>query len=240
MSTPSPRLAPSGSGLLARLPKAEYERLLPLLQPVSLKRKQILYEVRSPIDYAYFPCRSVVAALNLMEDGSTIEVASMGREGAVGLSVLLGRKTSWSRVIVQVAGEALRLKAAVLEEESSRGGPLRSLLLRYLGTLFAQISQAVACNGLHSVRQRCCRWLLVMQDRLQADVLPLTHEFIGMMLGVRRASVSEVLEALQEEGLIRNLRGKIAVLDRGGMETGSCECYRTVSEEFERLLSPGQ
>jgi CRP-like cAMP-binding protein len=198
--------------------------------------KQVLYEARSLIRYAYFPSRGVVSALNVMEDGRTIEVATVGNEGMVGLPLLVGATTSSNRVIVQVPGQALRMGVDVLREEVSRESALRRLLTLYLSAFLAQVSQAVACNGLHSVQQRCCRWLLMTQDRAQSDGFLMTHELLAEMLGVRRSSVSEVLEPLKEKGLIRYSRGKITILDRKGLTACACECYRKVKEEFERLF----
>lgn len=231
---------PTGNQLLARLPRDDYSMLLPRMQPVSLKLKQILYEARSRIDQAYFPISGVVCALIFMENGSTIEVASIGSEGMVGCPAFLRPETSLTQVVVQVAGDALRLRADTLGEEAARDGPLRRLLLAYQSAFLCQVSHGVACNGLHSVQQRCCRWLLMTQDRVPNDILPLTHELLAVMLGVRRASVSEVLRPLQEGGLIRSRRGKIAILDRAGLEASCCECYQTLNGEFDRLLgSPG-
>jgi CRP-like cAMP-binding protein len=231
-----PPAAPHGNRLLARLPPEEYQRLLPHLQLVPLELKHVLYEARSPIDYAYFPNRGVVSAMTVMEDGRAIEVATVGDEGMVGLPLLVGAKTTTNRVIVQVPGEALRMGADVLRAEASRDSPLRRSLVLFHSAFLSQVSQAVACNGLHSVHQRCCRWLLMTQDRAHTDVFPMTHELLAEMLGVRRSTVSEVLEPLKEQGLIRYSRGKIAVLDRQGLKAGSCECYRRINEEFERLF----
>jgi len=231
-----PPAAPPGNQLLARLTPDEYQRLLPRLQLVPLELKHILYDARSPIDYAYFPTRGLVSAMIVMEDGRAIEVATIGDEGMVGLPLLVGVKTSTNRMMVQVSGEALRLSAEAFKEEASRDNPLRRLLALYYTAFFAQVSQAVACNGLHTLHQRCCRWLLMTQDRARSDVFAMTHEFLAEMLGVRRSSVSEVLKPLQEEGLIRYSRGKFTVLDRDGMKAGSCECYRTINAEFERLF----
>jgi CRP-like cAMP-binding protein len=218
------------------LPPEEYQRLLPCLQLVPLEFKNVLYEARSPIDYAYFPNRGVISALTVMEDGRAIEVVTIGDEGMVGLPLLVGAKTTANRMIVQVSGEALRLSAEALKEEASRDGPLRRLLVLYHTAFLAQVSQAVACNGLHSVYQRCCRWLLMTQDRARSDVFPMTHEFMAEMLGVRRSTVSEVLEPFKKKGLIRYSRGKITVVDREGLKAGSCECYRRINEEFKRLF----
>jgi len=228
--------APTGNRLLARLPPEEYQRLLPRLKLVPLELKHVLYEARSPIDYAYFPNRGVLAALTVMEDGRPIEVATVGDEGMVGLPLLVGAKTTANRVMVQVPGEALRIGADVLREETSGDSALRRLLVLYHSAFLAQVSQAVACNGLHSVHQRCCRWLLMTQDRAQEDEFPMTHELLAQMLGVRRSTVSEVLEPFKREGLIRYKRGKFTILDRKGLKAGSCECYRRINEEFRRLF----
>src|SRR6202023_2400961 len=199
MPKTKPPAAPHGNRLLARLPPEEYQRLLPRLQLVPLALKHVLYEARAPIDYAYFPNRSVVSALPGMEDAGAIEVATIGNEGMVGLPLLVGAKTTANRMIVQVSGEALRMAEDVLREEVSRDGAMRRLLVLYHTAFLAQVSQAVACNGLHSVHQRCCRWLLMTQDRAHSDAFPMTHEFLAEMLGVRRSTVSEVLEPFQEQ-----------------------------------------
>ena len=236
MPETKPAAAPPGNRLLARLPPEEYRRLLPRLQLVPLALKHVLYAARSSIDYAYFPNRGVVSALTVMEDGRAIEVAMIGDEGMVGLPLLVGAQTTANRVIVQVPGEALRMSADALRDEAGRDGPLRRVLVLYHIAFFAQVSQAVACNGLHSVHQRCRRWLLMTQDRAHSDVFPMTHEFLAQMLGVRRSTVSEVLEPFQAEGLIRYSRGKITVLKRDGLMAGACECYRRINEEFEHLF----
>ena len=236
MPKTKPPAAPQGNRLLARLPPEEYQRLLPRLQVVPLALKHVIFKARSPIDYAYFPNRGVVSALTVMEDGRAIEVATIGDEGMVGLPLLVGAETTANRVIVQVPGEALRMAENVLREEVSWDSPLRRVLVLYHTAFLAQVSQAVACNGLHSVHQRCCRWLLMTQDRAHSDVFPMTHEFLAEMLGVRRSTVSEVLEPFQEKGLIRYSRGKCTVLDQEGLKAGSCECYRRINEEFVRLF----
>jgi CRP-like cAMP-binding protein len=240
MPKAKPPAAPPGNRLLARLPPDDYKRLLPRLEPVPLGPKHVLYEAHSPMHHAYFPSRGVVSALNVMEDGRAIEVATVGNEGMVGLPLLVGARTATNRVVVQVPGEALRLGAEVLREEVSRDSALRRLLVLYHTAFLAQVSQAVACNGLHSVQQRSCRWLLMTQDRAQSNVFRMTHEVLAELLGVRRSSVSEILERLQEEGLIRYSRGKLTILDREGLMAGSCECYGRIKEEFERLFGgPG-
>jgi CRP-like cAMP-binding protein len=229
---------PARNRLLARLPRDDYSKLLPRMQLVSLGLRQILFEARSSIDQAYFPISGVVCALISMQNGSSIEVASIGSEGMVGCPAFLRAETSLTQVVVQVAGHAFRMRADVLKEEAAREGPFRRLLLSYQSAFLCQVSQGVACNGLHTVQQRCCRWLLMTQDRVQNGALSLTHDLLGLMLGVRRASISEVLRPLQERGLIRSRRGKIAILDRAGLEGSCCECYQTLNKEFDRLLGP--
>ncbi|QDV35036.1 Crp/Fnr family transcriptional regulator [Tautonia plasticadhaerens] len=221
--------------LLARLPRDEYRRLLPLLQPVTLKVDQVLYEPRGPIDYAYFPSGAALSALTVMRDGNAIEVATIGNEGLVGHDGF-GGKTSPHRVVVQVADGADRIASRALHEESARDGPLKDLLSAYRIAFMVQVSQSVACNGLHRLEQRCCRWLLMTRDRVGSDDLRLSHEFLAMMLGARRASVTEALRPLQEAGLVKSHRGRITILDVEAMEDRSCECYAVVRDEYDRLL----
>jgi len=227
---------PVSNNLLAALPREEYQRLLPNLEPVSLSIKQILYEPNTPIEYAYFPNTAVASLLNLMQDGQTIEAATVGKEGMIGVPLLLGTTQIPIQVIVQIPGDGLRMKADVFKAQVYAGSPLYTLLLRYTQTLMNQISQTAACNRLHSVEGRCCRWLLMTRDRVESDQFPLTQEFLSYMLGVRRASVSEVAATLQKAGLIDYHRGKITIRDRQGLEAASCECYRATQQEFERLL----
>lgn len=228
---------PVGNKLLAALPKEEYERLLPNLEAVSLPLKQVIYQPNEPIDYVYFVNKGVISLLNVMENGGAVEVATLGNEAMVGIPVLLGADQVPAETVVQVPGNGLRMKVDVFKSEVTPGSPLHTLLLRYTQTLINQISQSAACNRLHSVEERACRWLLQTQDRVDADDFPMTHEFLSQMLGVRRASISEVAATLQKAGLIRYHRGKITVLDRQGLEAGSCECYQVVTQEYARLLS---
>jgi CRP-like cAMP-binding protein len=202
----------------------------------TLGLKHVLYQPRAALDFAYFPSQGVVSLLTVMEDGAGIELATIGNEGMVGLPILMGIAESPSRAVVQVSTSGLRMRADRLKTETSRDTPLRRLLLLYSGSFLFQISQAVACNGLHSVQQRCCRWLLMTHDRVEADEFSMTHEFLAQMLGVRRASITEVLRPLQEDGLIRYRRGRMVVLDREGLEEASCECYQLVVQEYHRLL----
>jgi CRP-like cAMP-binding protein len=222
--------------LLARLPQQEYQRLLPLLRHVTLEFKHVLNEPHSSIEQVHFPIWGVVSAVTVMQDGDSIEVATIGNEGMVGLPALFGDEESPNRMVVQVDGEAMRMDASVFRAEASKDGPLRRLMARYHTAFHCQVSQAVACNGLHTVQRRCCRWVLMTHDRVQGDEFPLTHEFLSHMLGVRRVSVTEVLKPLQDAGLLSNRRGRVTVLDRAGLENAACECYRTVRNEFDRLL----
>ena len=228
--------SPSGNRLLARLPPAEYKRLLPRLKPVNLEPDQILHKPRTPFEYAYFPTRAVSSFLRIMESGSTIEVGTVGNEGMVGVSGALGAPESPHQVIAQVAGEALRIEVTALAEEAARSGSFRRLLVIYQAAFYAQVSQSVACNGLHPIGKRCCRWLLMTHDRVGAEVLPLTHEYLGFMLGVRRASVTDVLGPLRERGLISYCRGSITVHNRKGLEAAACECSQAVNDEYDRLF----
>lgn len=218
--------------LLAGLSKGEQKRLLPLFEDVPLTVKRVLYKARAPIDYAYFSTISMLSATTVMLDGTAIEVATIGNEGLSGLSAMVGCKTSPYEVMVQAEGRALRIKASAFREEANKNGAFRDMLSRYHTAFTVQVSYSVACNGLHKVEKRCCRWLLTCQDRIHSDELPLTHEFLSIMLGVRRASVTEVLQPLQQRGIIDCLRGKIQILNRPALEALTCECYQAVNDEF--------
>ena len=207
-----------------------------MLQVVALPVRQILYQTRSPIDFVYFPSTGIVSAMTRMEDGAAIEVATIGNEGVAGLTAFVGGATSPNEVMVQVAGDGLRMSAEALRHECGGDGPLRRLLVLYHTAYFTQVSYGVACNGLHKIEQRCSRWLLMTLDRVGTAKLPLTHEFLAIMLGVQRSSVTEVLQPLQDRGLVRLNRGEITVVDRPGLETAACECYRAVRDEFARLF----
>jgi CRP-like cAMP-binding protein len=172
-----------------------------------------------------------------MGNGAAIEVGNIGREGLAGVSAALGVLTTPHKHLVQAEGAALRMDAVALARECEKDGPLRRVLVRYHTYFLFQVSQAGACNGIHSVHQRCCRWLLMSHDRIGSDDLPLTHEFLATMLGVRRVSVTLVLHPLQELGLIRTARGRITVRDRKGLEVATCECYQLVRDEYDRLMN---
>ncbi len=226
--------------LLAALPTEEYKRLLPNLELVSLNFKQIIYAPDEPIEYVYFPNSGVISLVNVTEDGKTVEAGMVGNEGMAGIPVLLGADKMPGLAISQVVGDAVRMKADVFKREVTPGTSLYKLLLRYTQALLNQISQSVACNSLHPVERRCCRWLLMCHDRVRSDQFMLTQELLSQMLGVRRASVSVVAATVQKAGLIRYNRGRITIVDREGLEAGSCECYRVVKEEFDRLLGTGE
>jgi CRP-like cAMP-binding protein len=226
--------AGTGNRLLDCLPKTDFKRIETLFKAVALEAKQILNTAGSPIDYVYFPKSGIISAMAVMEDGTAIEVATIGKEGISGLTAFIGGKTSPYEVMVQVSGEALRMKASALQQEVNSYTALRETLVRYHTAFSTQVSYAVACNGLHTVEKRCCRWLLMTQDRVGSNILPLTHEFLAIMLGVRRASVTDVLQPIQERGTIRSVRGKIEILDRPALESLSCECYRMINREFDR------
>jgi CRP-like cAMP-binding protein len=221
--------------LLARLPEAIYRRLLPQLEPINLRRDDILYEPRTLITHAYFPIGAVLSAVTVMEDGSMIEVATVGNEGMVGNGES-GSSISPHRVLVQIQDGALRIRSQALHKESARSSQLKALLNNYRAAFMTQVSQSVACNGLHSLEQRCCRWLLMSQDRVGSRELHLTHEYLAIMLGARRASVTDVLRPLQKADLVSSRRGTISILDASGLEARVCECYRVVRGEYDRLL----
>ncbi len=224
--------------LLAALPETEYQRLVPNLELVSLPLHKVIYEPGEPITHVYFPHQALVSLVSLMEDGSTVEVGLVGNEGMVGLPVIWGGDTTTTKAFVQIADSGSRMKASLLKIEFDRGDQLQTLLLRYMQALHTQISQLAACNRLHMIEGRLARWLLSVHDRMQKDEFPLTQEFIGQMLGTRRAGVSEAAGVLSQAGMIRYTRGKITILDRPKLEATACECYGLVKSEFTRLLSP--
>ena len=226
--------------ILAALPAADRERLRASLEPVDLELRQVVIDVNQEISHVYFVEEGVVSVLGVMEDGSAVETATVGNEGMVGLPVFLGAASMAGQAFVQVPGHGYRMPAAALREEARRGGALSELLGRYTQALFTLLSQNSACNRLHPVEQRCARWLLLTHDRVGSDTFDLTHLFLSQMLGVRRATVTEVAGALQERGLIEYSRGTITVLDRPALEAAVCECYRVIASEFDRLLGGGR
>jgi len=188
------------------------------------------------MSHVYFPCTSIVSLLFVTEDGASAEIAVVGSEGIVGISLFMGGESTPSRAVVQSAGAGFRLKAQTMKAEFDRGGPVQHLLLRYTQALMTQMTQTAVCNRHHSLDQQLCRWLLLSLDRLQGDTLVMTQELIANMLGVRREGVTGAALKLQEAGLIRYARGHTTVLDRPGLEARSCECYAVVKQEYDRLL----
>jgi CRP-like cAMP-binding protein len=226
---------PGENRLLVALPADEYDRLLPHLEKVFLPLREVLYEANGPIAHVFFPVNGVVS-LVIMDNSFTLEVGIIGNEGMVGTPVFLGSERSPTKAIAQIPGEALRMEAKVFQKEIRRAGPLHSLVQRYTQAMINQISQSIICNHRHSVTKRMCRWLLMSHNRMATDAFPLTHEFLAQMLGVRRPTVTAVAGNLQKAGLINYHRGRITVLDRKGLEAGSCECYEVIAKELDRLL----
>ena len=227
---------PRQNQLLAALPEADYERLLPHLEFVTLPLGLVVFESGGKLRHLYFPASGIVSLLYAMENGASTEIAVIGNEGVVGIALFMGGESTPSRAVVQSAGHGYRMKAAVLKKEFELGGPLQHLLLRYTQALIAQMTQTAVCNRHHSVDQQLCRWLLLSLDRLPSNELKMTQELIANMLGVRREGVTEAAGHLQNDGLIHYSRGRITVLDRPALETRVCECYAVVKKEMERLL----
>jgi CRP-like cAMP-binding protein len=223
--------------LLAALPREEYERLSPHLELVRLAPGKILYNAGDIARYAYFPKGGMLSLLSTTEGGRTIEVGMIGNEGMTGIPIILRSEVAPYQVMVQLAGNALRIRGDALRAEFNRGGRLQDLLLRYAHALLIQVAQSAACNRFHTVEERLCRWLLVSRDRVHTDVIHLTQEFLSHMLGVPRTSVTMIAGKLQGQGLIRYSRGKIVILDRPAMEAASCECYRLVREEIKHFFA---
>jgi CRP-like cAMP-binding protein len=227
---------PRSNRLLAALPDAEWQRWQPQLESVDLSLGQVLYESGRTLGHVYFPISAIVSLLYVMENGASAEIAVVGKEGIVGISLFMGGDSTPSRAVVQSAGIGVRLRAQVMKDEFGRAGPVMHLLLRYTQALITQMAQTAVCNRHHSLDQQLCRWLLLSLDRLQGRDLVMTQELIANMLGVRREGVTEAALKLQKLGLIRYARGHITVLDRPGLEQRTCECYAVVKQEYERLL----
>jgi CRP-like cAMP-binding protein len=229
--------SPTQNHLLAALPKSELEHLAARLELVHLPLGDMLYEPNMQLKHAYFPTTSIVSLHYVTESGASAEAAGVGNEGIVGVSLFMGGNTTPSSAVVQTAGYAYRLERSVLQAEFNRGGFMQRLLLRYTQALMTQIMQTAVCNRHHSIEQQLCRWLLLTLDRIPAQELVMTQELIASMLGVRREGITEAAGKLQQAGFIRYRRGHIAVLDRTGLETRTCECYAVVKKELHRLLS---
>jgi CRP-like cAMP-binding protein len=233
-------IGPRNNLLLAALPDEEWQRWLPQLELVVMPLGQVLYESGATLSHVYFPTTAIVSLLYVMENGASAEIAVVGNEGIVGISLFMGGESTSSRAVVQSAGNGLRLKAQMIKNEFNRAGPVLHLLLRYTQALITQMAQTAVCNRHHSLDQQLCRWLLLSLDRLQDNELVMTQELIANMLGVRREGVTEGALKLQQGGLIRYARGRISVLDRPGLEKRTCECYAVVKKEYDRLLPQQQ
>jgi len=234
--TVGPAADPRENRLLAALPEAAWRRWQPHLELVNMTLGRVLYESGGKLSHVYFPTTAIVSLLYVMEDGASAEIAVVGHDGVVGVSLFMGGESTTSRAVVQSAGHGYRLRSSLMMQEFNRGGPALHLLLRYTQALITQMAQTAVCNRHHSLDQQLCRWLLLSLDRLRSKELVMTQELIANMLGVRREGVTEAAGNLQKEGLIRYRRGHITVLDRAGLEQRTCECYAVVKKEYERLL----
>ncbi|MES2325144.1 MAG: Crp/Fnr family transcriptional regulator [Pseudomonadota bacterium] len=228
---------PNQNQLLAAMLDAEYDRLAPHLELIALPLGEVLSESGGKLQYVYFPTTSIISLHYLLENGGSSEIAGVGKEGVLGVSLFMGGNTTPSRAIIQTGGHGYRIPVAVMMEEFNRAGPVMRLLLRYTQALLTQMAQTAVCNRHHSVEQQLCRWLLLTLDRLPNNDLTMTQELIANMLGVRREGVTEAAGRLQGYGYISYRRGHITVLDRAGLEQDVCECYAVVKKEFARLLS---
>lgn len=228
--------SPNQNHLLAALPTVEFERLAPHLEPVEMLLGDVLYESGGLLQHVYFPTTAILSLHYVMENGASSEIAGVGNEGVLGISLFMGGHTTPSRAVVQTGGQGYRLKAQLMVQEFKRAGLMQQLMLRYTQALITQMSQTAACNRHHSLVQQLCRWLLLTLDRMPTNELIMTQELVASMLGVRREGVTEAAGKLQQAGVIRYRRGHITVLDRPGLESQVCECYAVVKKEFARLL----
>jgi CRP-like cAMP-binding protein len=224
--------------LLASLPAEDYGLIVPHLQQIDLERGRLLYDPGDEIETVYFPQDGVISLMTLMENGAAIESATIGREGALGLMAAVAPRQSLSRAIVQTPAQAAKISAALLHDVWERSPAIRQLIDRHNEALFGHAIQSVACNALHAVEARFCRWLLTCHDRISSDTIALTQEFLADMLGVQRTTVTAVARSLQEKGVIRYRRGIVDIIDRGALEALACECYGAINRTYERLLPP--
>jgi CRP-like cAMP-binding protein len=227
---------PRHNRLLAALPEEQWQRWLPHLEHVTMPLAQVLYEPGGTLSHVYFPTTAIVSLLYVMQNGESAEIAVVGNDGVVGVSLFMGGDSTSSRALVQSAGGAYRLTAQLMKEEFDRGGPVLHLLLRYTQALITQMVQTAACNRHHSLDQQLCRWLLLSLDRLQGTEMVMTQSLIAHMLGVPLTGATEGALKLQTAGLINYTQGRIRVLDRSGLEKRTCECYAVVKKEYDRLL----
>jgi CRP-like cAMP-binding protein len=228
---------PNQNHLLAALLDADFDRLAPHLELIPMPLGDVLYESGGQLQHVYFPTTSIISLHYVLANGGSSEIAGVGNEGVLGISLFMGGDTTPSRAMVQTGGYGYRLKSKILMEESNRAGRVLRLLLRYTQALITQMTQTAVCNRHHSVEQQLCRWLLLTLDRSSSNELTMTQELIANMLGVRREGVTEAAGKLQSYGFIRYRRGHISVLERAGLEGDVCECYGVVKKEFSRLLS---
>ena len=236
MTTIIPLHTPNQNHLLAALPTEILERVSPNLELVLLPLGKVLYESSDQLQHVYFPTTAIASLHYVMENGASAEIAGVGNEGILGISLFMGGHSTLSRATVQTAGYSYRLKGTFMMEEFNRSGVFQNLMLRYTQALITQISQTAVCNRHHSIEQQLCRWLLLTIDRLPSQELTMTQELIASMLGVRREGITEAAGVLQRSGFISYRRGHITVLDRMGLESKTCECYNAVKKEFHRLL----
>jgi CRP-like cAMP-binding protein len=222
--------------LFQYIPIVEWERLLPNIEPIELPLGKVLYEPGTKMSHVYFPSTAIVSLLYALENGSSAEIAIVGNEGVVGISIFMGGESTSSRAVVQSAGLGYKIRSSLLLEEFNKGGPVMHLLLRYTQALITQMAQTAVCNRHHTLDQQFCRWLLLSLDRLPSNELVMTQDLIANMLGVRREGVTEAALKVQKAGLIKYSRGHITVLDRPGLEHRTCECYQVVKTEYDRLL----
>jgi CRP-like cAMP-binding protein len=225
-----------GNRLLAQIPVEDYERLRPHLKPVPLDYRAVLYKPQKAIEFVHFIESGVGSLVHVMKNGSAAEVGTIGNEGIVGLPVVFGARAALSGVYMQVPGAGLRMSARIFNEQMNLSEPLRKSILRYANAFFNKVAQSAACAYFHPLEMRCCRWLMMTRDRMPSDEFLLTQEFLAMMLGVRRPSVSTTMASLQRKGLLRYNRGNVTVLDRKGLQAAACECYKATKAEFDLLL----
>ncbi len=231
-----PEQATRRNQLLAALPDGEWQRMRPQLEAVDLPLGLVLYESGRTLSHVYFPTTAIVSLLFVLEDGASAEIAVVGKEGVVGISLFMGGESTPSRAVVQSAGTGFRLNSTALKDEFAKNGPVMHLMLRYTQALITQMAQTAVCNRHHSLDQQLCRWLLLSLDRLEGNELVMTQELIANMLGVRREGVTAAAGKLQDAGLIHYARGRITVTDRDALARRSCECYAVVKREYDRLL----
>lgn len=229
--------SPVRNDILRALLNSEYKRLRPKLERVTLRAQELIYRADQEIEFVYFPEEAIVAMIDTMEDGATVEVGIVGHEGMVGINIFLGCQVTPDKAIVQIAGAAMRMKTSDLRRELRFGSPLQRLLLRYTQALLAVISQSVGCSQHHSLAQRLARWLLTMHDYVEAGQFEMNQFSIAAMLGSRRVGVTEAAGKLQQAGLISYRRGRIRILDEAGLKRQSCECYDFIRQQFQALLT---